>query len=148
MPALLFLAVFVTAPLAELYVMINVGREIGALATVGLCLFTAALGGLLVRLQGITVLLRVREMLARGEVPAIEMLEGLLLLVAGILLLLPGFITDSLGFLLLVPRLRRALLLWFLRRRGVMHPGLHVNVGVGADPKRPRIIDADYRRED
>ncbi len=147
MPALLFLAVFVTAPLAELYVMINVGREIGALATVGLCLFTAALGGLLVRLQGITVLLRVRGMLARGEVPAVEMLEGLMLLVAGILLL-PGFITDSLGFLMLVPRLRRALLLWFLRRRGVIHPGLHVIVGAGADPKRPRIIDADYRRED
>jgi UPF0716 protein FxsA len=143
-PLLLVLLIFVVAPLGELYLLIEVGSAIGAITTIALTVFTAVLGGLLVRLQGVSVLLRVREMTARGEVPAIEMLEGAVLMLAGLLLLLPGFATDALGFLLLVSPLRRALLLGWLRRRGVLHPGQQ-------PPSRPgqrRIIDGEYRRED
>lgn len=145
------LLVFVIAPLTELYFLIEVGSRIGGIATIALTVFTAVLGGLLVRLQGLSVLLRVREMTARGEVPAVEMLEGALLMAAGVLLLLPGFITDGIGFLLLITPLRRALILGWLRRRGVMRPAWR-EAGRPDEPgqgrERRRIIDGEFRRED
>jgi UPF0716 protein FxsA len=144
------LLVFVVAPLTELYFLIEVGSHIGGIATIALTVFTAVLGGLLVRLQGVSVLLRVREMTDRGEVPAVEMLEGAVLMLVGVLLLLPGFITDTIGFLLLVTPLRRALILGWLRRRGVMHPAWREG---GPDEeesarKPRRIIDGEFHRED
>ena len=149
-PFFVILLVFVVAPLVELYFLIEVGSRIGAITTIALTVFTAVLGGLMVRLQGLSVLLRVREMTERGELPAIELLEGVLLLLAGILLLLPGFITDTLGFLLLVTPLRRALILGWLRRQGVMRPAWRTD-GEGerdSPPKGRRIIDGEYRRQD
>lgn len=143
--------IFVVAPLTELYFLIEVGSHIGGIATIALTVFTAVLGGLLVRLQGLSVLLRVREMTARGEVPAIEMLEGAVLMLAGLLLLLPGFITDTIGFLLLITPLRRALILGWLRRRGVMHPAWREpepEEGEASAQKRRRIIEGEYHRED
>lgn len=137
---------FVAAPLVELYVLIEVGGEIGAIPTIALTVFTAVLGGLLVRLQGLSVLMRVRDVSARGEVPALEMLEGAVLLLAGLALLLPGFITDAIGFILLITPVRRALIIAWLKRRGVMRPG-----GGQPPPDRPdqpRIIDGEYRRDD
>jgi len=145
-PGFIFLLVFVGAPVIELYFMIQVGAEIGAFSTVMLVLFTAALGGVLVRLQGFTTAMRVKESMARGEIPAIEMMEGVLLLLAGLSLLLPGFITDALGFICLIPAARRGIVLWFLKRTHVIWPA--------ASPMQPksdadhRIIDAEYRRED
>ena len=142
---LIFLLIFVGAPLIELYVLIEVGSGIGALPTILLSIFTAALGGWLVRLQGLSVLFRVRRMLDSGEVPALELVEGAVLLVTGLLLLLPGFITDALGFLVLIPPVRRLLILVFLRRRGVLRPG-H---GPAPPEDRPRgYIEGEYRRED
>jgi UPF0716 protein FxsA len=150
--------IFVVAPLTELYFLIEVGSRIGGITTVALTVFTAVLGGLLVRLQGVSVLLRVREMTERGEMPAVEMLEGAVLMLAGILLLLPGFITDAIGFLLLVTPLRRMLILGWLRRRGVMRPawreggsgeqGGSGEEGEAAAAKRRRIIDGEFHRED
>jgi UPF0716 protein FxsA len=145
------LLIFVVAPLTELYFLIEVGSHIGGVATIALTVFTAVLGGLLVRLQGLSVLLRVREMTERGEVPAIEMLEGAVLMLAGVLLLLPGFITDAIGFLLLITPLRRMLILGWLRRRGVMHPARREG-GSGekdaAARKQRQIIDGEFHRED
>lgn len=144
-PVFLFLLLFVGIPLIELYFMIKVGSVIGAFATVFLVFFTAVLGGVLIRLQGFTTAMRVREAIERGEVPAIEMMEGALLLVAGILLLLPGFVTDAIGFLCLIPAARRALVLWFLRRSHVLRPGAPPQAKT---PPEHRIIDGEYRRED
>lgn len=147
-PLFLFLLIFVAAPLAELYVLIEVGSQIGALETILLSIFTAVLGGFLVRVQGFAVLFRAQGEMASGGVPAIEMLEGVMLLLTGLTLLLPGFITDAVGFILLIPFVRRAMITRFLSRRGVMRPGAgqayqHHEV----DPSN-RIIDAEYRRED
>jgi len=136
---LLLLLLFVGVPLLELYLLIQVGSEIGALATIGLSILTAVLGTLLVRVQGFSVLLRVRGMLDRGEVPALEVLDGAVLLIAGIMLLLPGFITDALGFLLLIPPLRRLLILRFVRV-------IPVQPQPAAEP-RPRVIEGVFRRE-
>jgi len=100
-----FLAL-VLGPLTEIYILIQVGSAIGALSTVGLCVLTAALGTLLLREQGIQTLQRVQAKLDRGEMPAVDVIEGLILLVAGILLLTPGFVTDIAGFLCLIPAFR------------------------------------------
>ncbi|MEA3303931.1 MAG: FxsA family protein, partial [Pseudomonadota bacterium] len=140
MPLLLLLAIFVLIPATELYVLIEVGSEIGALSTIWLVILTALVGGWMVRQQGLAVMFRVREQLERGEPPAIEMMEGVLLLLIGILLLLPGFITDTLGFLLLIPPLRRWLILNWLKRRGNITP-----VNVDSHNSRPEhyIIEGE-----
>ena len=135
----LFFLLFVGVPLVELYLLIQVGSEIGALPTIALSILTAAIGTVLVRVQGFSVLLRVRDMLDRGDVPAIEVLDGALLLIAGLMLLLPGFITDALGFLLLIPPLRRRLILRFVRVVPV-----HPRPGQGPGP---RVIEGEFRRE-
>lgn len=146
MPLLIFLLIFVGAPLVELYLLIEVGSVIGAIPTIALSLFTAALGGLLVRMQGFAVLFRAQSQMANREVPAIELLEGALLLLVGLALLLPGFITDAVGFLLLIPPLRRLLIVRWLKARGTLRPGeVHVQ---RTETRSERIIEGDYRRED
>jgi UPF0716 protein FxsA len=102
---ILFL-LFITIPLLELYVLIEVGSGIGGLPTILLCLFTAALGGMIIRWQGLTTLLDAQRRMTMGELPAEHGFHGLLLGLAGLLLFTPGFITDTAGFLLLVPPLR------------------------------------------
>ena len=79
------------------------------------------LGATLVRAQGLSTYGRIQAMLARGQMPALEMLEGLALFLAGALLLTPGFLTDGVGFVLLVPELRRGIIRGLLRR-GLVHP--------------------------
>jgi len=96
-------------PVVEIYLLVQVGERIGALPTVGLVIFTAVLGVWLLRRQGLATLTQVQLAMAQGQLPAIPLLEGLLLLVAGALLLTPGFFTDTFGFLLMIPPLRRAL---------------------------------------
>ncbi len=144
-PFLVFLAIFVAAPLVELYVLIEVGSRIGAFSTIALSVFTAILGGALVRLQGFSVLFRVQEATVRGEVPALELMEGAMLLLVGLALLLPGFITDAVGFLLLVPPLRRAVILWVLRSKGILRPN---GPRPPKDPPQQRHIEGEFRRDD
>jgi UPF0716 protein FxsA len=146
-PLFLFLIFFVGAPLVELYLLIEVGSEIGALPTILLSIFTAVLGGALVRMQGFAVLFRAQSAMANEEIPAVELLEGALLLLVGLALLLPGFITDAIGFLLLIPPLRRALIVRWLKGRGPLRPA----PGPGQQPpeqRSDRIIEGDWRRED
>ena len=145
-PLLLLLLLFVGIPLFELYFLIEVGAQIGALPTILLTVFTALLGGFLVRLQGFSTALRVRAGIEQGEIPAIEMLEGVVLLLSGILLLLPGFFTDLFGFLCLIPPVRRAMVVGFLKRSGALRPG---NGGDSKEkPAEHRVIEGDYRRDD
>lgn len=108
-PSVLLLLIFIVVPLVEIGLFIQIGGVIGALPTIGLIILTAVIGVALIRLQGVTTLTRIRDKLNRDEIPATDMVEGLLLLVAAVLLLTPGFFTDAAGFLLLVPALRRPL---------------------------------------
>ena len=112
---LLFL-LFITIPLLEIYLLIKAGSVIGAFPTVALVVFTAVLGAFLLRLQGLSTMNRMRANMMRGKVPAMEILEGAALLMAGGLLLTPGFFTDAIGFLLLIPPLRRHWLLKIIDR--------------------------------
>jgi UPF0716 protein FxsA len=136
------LLLFIGLPLIELYFLIRVGSEIGAMPTIALSVLTAVLGTWLVRRQGFSLLMRVRDQIDRGDMPAFEMLDGALILVAGLFLLLPGFLTDTLGFLLLIPPLRRLL----IARYVVISPA-RVRPQPGGQ-QGPRVIEGDYRRDD
>jgi UPF0716 protein FxsA len=106
MPLLLLFALFIVVPLAELYVIIQIGEAIGVLPTIGLLLLDSVLGTVLMRAQGRTVWRRFTEALQHGRVPAREVLDGALVLLGGAFLLTPGFLSDILGVLLLLPPTR------------------------------------------
>ena len=99
----ILLLLFLVVPIIEIYLLIQVGGYLGAGTTIFLVVFTAVLGAWLLRIQGFSTMRRVQNSVARGEIPAIEMLGGVLLLLSGALLLTPGFFTDTIGFLLLFP---------------------------------------------
>ena len=94
---------FITIPIIEMGVLIWVGGFIGVLPTLALVVMTAVLGVALLRLQGFLTLQRIQEKLSFGEIPDTELIEGGLLLIGGALLLTPGFVTDALGFMFLLP---------------------------------------------
>lgn len=104
MPLLVLL--FVVVPLVELYVLVQVGQEIGALNTIGLLLAVSIVGAWLAKREGIGVLRRIKAQVNAGQVPASGLVDAALVLFAGVLLLTPGFITDVLGVILLVPPTR------------------------------------------
>ena len=145
-----FLLLFIGIPLVELYFMIKVGGEIGAFSTVVLVVATAVLGASIARYQGVVTLQRVQATVARGEAPAIEMIEGVILFVGAVLLLIPGFVTDLAGFACLVPPLRRSIALWALKHMIVQPPPPPPPGGSGpaSGGQGPRVIEGDYRRED
>ena len=95
-------------------VLIKIGGLIGVLPTIGLVVLTAVAGIWLLRLEGLATLRRVQNRLARGEAPERELLEGVMLIFGGALLLTPGFTTDAVGFICLIPGLRRPLAKWIL----------------------------------
>jgi|TARA_B100001013_G_scaffold335921_1_gene254758 UPF0716 protein FxsA len=105
----ILLILFLTVPLVEIAILIKIGKVIGAGYTIALVIGTAILGAALLRTQGISTLAKVQKNINRGQLPATELIEGLILLISGVLLLTPGFFTDMLGFLALVPILRQRL---------------------------------------
>lgn len=152
MPAIILL-IFIGVPIAEIAVFIQAGDWLGLWPTLGLVILTAVVGTGLLRLQGLQTLARARESLDRGEMPVGEVFTGLCLLVAGALLLTPGFLTDTVGFLLFIPAIQRTIGGWVLRKlaqrgdifvngRRVGDPG----DGPPTGPGRPDgvIIDGDY----
>lgn len=142
---ILFL-LFLLIPILEIYILIQVGGLIGVIPTILAIIGTAVLGAFLLRQQGLSTLRRVQSALAQGEVPAIEMLEGVVLLITGALLLTPGFFTDALGFLGLVPQLRRAFIVSVLQRVNI----LQVNTAHSKKHKSQQTdaIEGEFRRED
>ena len=124
MPVLFVL--FLLVPLAELYVIVVVAHSLGLGNTLGVLVLVSLVGAAIVKRQGTGALARIREALARHELPSAHIADGGLILLAGALLLVPGFITDALGLLLLLPPVRaaacRVVLVWF-----------------GASPRRVRI---------
>ncbi len=103
------LLMFIVIPFIEIMLILRVSDEIGGLYTVLLVLGTAIIGINLLKRQGFSTLTRFQQRLQRGEIPAQEILEGMMIAFAGALLLTPGFLTDSIGFSLLFPPIRRAL---------------------------------------
>jgi UPF0716 protein FxsA len=119
----LLFVLFLIVPLVEIYFLIQVGQVIGAGWTIFLVVATAVIGALLLRLQGFQTLHRAQTSMAQGQIPATEMLEGLCLLISGALLLTPGFVTDTVGFLLLTPPVRQALIKQMLKNSQFIFSG-------------------------
>jgi UPF0716 protein FxsA len=145
---LILLATLIGLPLLEIALFIKVGGWIGLGPTLALIVLTAVIGAWMVRHQGIGVLLRARRQLAEGSLPVIELFETLCLVIAGVLLLTPGFFTDAVGVLLLLPALRRKLYR-HLRHR----VELQVRAGMGRPHARAPgphgpIIEAEYEQID
>ena len=111
----LFLA-FTIIPIIEIYLLIEIGSMFGALTAVALVILTGFLGAFLARMQGLQTLYRIQESLREGRMPSGELLDALLIGIAGLVLLTPGFLTDAAGFLLLIPATRNAIKNWLRRQ--------------------------------
>ncbi|WP_374378497.1 FxsA family protein [Pseudomonas fluvialis] len=140
-------------PVLELALLIQVGSAIGVLPTLGLIILSAVLGILLLRVAGLATAWRARERLARGELPEREMFDGLLLALGGLLLLLPGFISDLFGLLCVLP-FSRHLLLGRLQRQqqeqAARQRAFADNLAGARDAsaQRPQVIEGEYQRRD
>ena len=108
--------IFVVVTLAEIYVLVSVGQAIGGLSTVLLVIITAFIGSSLLKQQGWSTMAKAQQSMSEGRTPAIEMMEGVVILVSGILLLTPGFLTDVLGLLGLMPWSRSYFINHFLEK--------------------------------
>ena len=144
----ILLILFIAIPLIEIYFLIQVGEVIGALPTILLVVGTAVLGVALLRIQGISTVARMQTSLQRGELPAQTILEGVMLLMAGGLLLTPGFVTDLLGFLLLVPYLRQKLAATLVFKGILRAQGAQVYNSYSSTSVQPKTIEGEYQRRD
>lgn len=131
-------------PFIEIYLLLKVGGFIGAFPTILLVVFTAALGTWLVRQQGFATFQRLQANLAQGTIPAYEMIEGPIILVGGILLLTPGFITDILGLACLIPQIRRICAQYIIENHLVQSGGQFQ----WGKPKEKDVLEGEFRKED
>jgi UPF0716 protein FxsA len=131
-------------PLSEIAVFVAVGSQIGVLATIGLVIATAILGATLLRVQGFGALQKIRLAMAEDRVPGRELVQGAMIMLAGVLLLTPGFITDTLGFLLFIPQVRESAWRVLSRNVTVVTPAGPIRTdGPPRGPNRGRDIDLE-----
>ena len=146
-----FLLAFVLFPVLELYVFTKVQALLGFFPALLLIIAGVVLGSLVLRVAGLTVALGVRASLARGEMPEREMLGGMLLALGGGLLILPGFISDVLALLCLLPFVRRALVGLLLRRaeqRAVRQRAFADDLQARSGQTRPNVIEGEFEHRD
>ncbi|KAF3977161.1 MAG: FxsA family protein [Methylococcales symbiont of Iophon sp. n. MRB-2018] len=138
---------FLIVPFVEIYLLLQLGSIVGVFPTVLLVVFTAVLGAWLLRHQGFSTLQRFQANLAKGEIPAYEMIEGPILLVGGALLLTPGFVTDAMGFACLIPQARRRLARYVIEKQ-------LINMQAGSPfqqpPQQPEgnVIEGEFKKDE
>jgi len=137
---IILLALFVGIPALELATFIKVGAQVGVFNTIAFTFLTAIIGVGLVRHQGFQALTELRQAADEGRPPVLEIVSGALLLLAGVLLFIPGFITDAIGFVLLIPPLRKALAAWIVAR---LASQVQAQAHVCTDPSGATIIEAE-----
>ena len=116
----LFLA-FTIIPVSEIYILIAIGGQIGILPSIALIILTGIVGASLARSQGLKTLGRIRDSFQQGVVPGEELLNALLIAIAGIVLLTPGFLTDAVGLFLLIPTTQALCREWLKRRMELIY---------------------------
>ena len=116
MPLSYLIALFIGLPIVELMLLFELHGAVGFGPTVLLVLSTGVGGATLVRRQGIAILMEIQQEMSTGNVPAPQMIDGVMILVAGVLLITPGLITDLSGFLLLIPFVREKIRFWLKRK--------------------------------
>lgn len=131
------LLLFTLVPLLELFLLVKLGTVIGIGETIVIVICTGVLGAWLARWQGLGVIRRLTDDVNQGRLPADALIDGLLILIAGAVLLTPGLITDALGFLLLVPR-----------GRAVVRKLVAARFEKKIDDDDPNVIDAEWYREE
>ena len=109
------LILFVIVPVTELYILIEVGKKIGSLTTIGIIILTGIIGAYLVKSQGFMILRKIQNDLNEGIMPGDSLIQGAIILAGGILLLTPGFVTDILGFIFLIPLSRNIVKKYLLK---------------------------------
>ena len=141
---LYLLLLFTLVPIVEIWILIRIGQAISVGPTIALIVLTGVVGAALARREGLRTLGRINQSLARGVVPTRDLVEGLMIFVAGVTLVTPGVITDAVGFAVLIPPirawLRRRLTEYFKKRVVMVQPP--VDFGGGADDE---FIDVEYR---
>ena len=143
-PGLLLPIALLGIPILEIAVFIQVGSLIGVFPTLAMIFVTAVIGTSLLRYQGFSLLTRIRAEMDAGRIPGAELGHGAMILVAGVLLLTPGFVTDTIGFLLFVPAIRSAL--WrFIARHVVVIDMARGGAARGASGRNPNdpVVDLD-----
>ena len=136
------LLLFLVVPIAELALLIEIGRHIGTLSTLALIFVTALLGSYLARQQGLSVLRNMQKEMAEGRLPAGSIIDGVLILLAGAVLITPGILTDVFGFLILIPGTRRLIKAFLWKRlensirQGTARVHVHFDDGAGNYPPR------------
>ncbi|MEF2071310.1 FxsA family protein [Consotaella aegiceratis] len=145
MPLTLIPVLLLVVPILEIAVFIMVGNLIGLWPTLGLVLLTAVLGTMLLRRQGLGTLARIQAETRAGRLPGREMVHGVMIMAAGILLLTPGLVTDAIGFLLFVPQFRDLAWRWLKDRVVVVAAspgqGFWRGRGPATRPDRPDVVD-------
>lgn len=109
------LILFVIVPVTELYILIEVGKKIGSLTTIGIIILTGIIGAYLVKGQGFMILKKIQNDLNEGVIPGDSLIQGAIILTGGIFLLTPGFVTDTIGFIFLIPASRRIVKKYLLK---------------------------------
>ncbi|AKE53019.1 FxsA family protein [Kangiella geojedonensis] len=152
-----FFLLFIVLAVAEIYVLLSVGSLIGALPTIGLILLTGIIGVGMLKQQGFSVFARLQEKMRQGQAPAQEMVEGVLLIIAGAFLVTPGFVTDTIGFLWLIPQTREYFAKLLISKGMFKVQSMHGGgfTGSGNDPfgqqrsyQDDNTVDGEYERTD
>ena len=141
-----FVLVFVAFPLIEIAVLIKGGQGIGFWPTMMLLVAAAFLGMIVIREQGVSMVGRAFDAMREGRVPLEPMLDSYVVIMAGLLLIIPGLVSDAIGLLLLVPPLRR----WCIRRvvPGVYDHPLVAGRDRRVEPRKPTVIEGTYTRHE
>lgn len=150
---LILLVAMIGVPILEIIVFIEAGGYLGLWPTVGAVILTAIIGSALLRQQGLSTLARAQENLSAGRLPMTEVFDGLCIVIGGALLLTPGFITDTIGFLLLVPPVRDILRQWsgrYLAKKAEIHTWTDTPPpGDGSEPPGDGpVIDGQFEEVD
>jgi UPF0716 protein FxsA len=143
-PFQIIFIVILLIPLLEIYLLVEIGEIIGAMPTILLVVFTAISGAWLLRQQGFETFRRFQQSLAQGEIPAYEIIEGPIILLGGVLLLTPGFFTDLLGLICLIPPVRRKVAQYILEKHLIQASGFYQPATVAKN----NILEGEYRKED
>jgi len=166
LPMRFLLLFFIGTPILEMIVLIKVGAMIGTIPTIALVVLTATIGVWLLKREGLATLTRLQQKMTQGELPGKELLEGVMLIIGGALLLTPGFVTDAIGFVCLIPWLRQPVAAWLLNhtqlfqgtmqmggmRMGGMQMGAFSNEPTDVEPTEfdqngHQVIDGEFETE-
>ena len=143
---------FLVIPILEVYFLIKVSNIIDIFPTIILVILTAVIGAGLLRQEGVSILARLQQNIGQGKLPAQELIEGVMLAVGGALLITPGFITDTIGFLCLIPFTRKFIAKNIMKRSvDKFNAGVNAQMGgftyessTGRTPNDPNIVEGEY----